>query len=389
MIDCRGAALAFTGIPTIPVQVRQEGDEWKKRPLVDWSQATIDEATLDRWWRRWPDALPGIPLAKVGWCAIDVDDPLDPAWVETFTPMRMLGPHSKVRTPSGGMHYVFAQPPEPISKMQWSAGVEVLGTSRLLTVHDVDAVLFPRVAPRAILPKVFWEPYARPNGNPINNHPKRDPVRAVRDVAEVDVADATAALWQMDPRDWGKRPTGPRGRLIGDYHGWFALMCAAKFVGISEREFVRWSVSDPHYARDARKIERMWERCEPRHGGAFWAALAARGIRLRRGTPVFNGVSIEARAAVEAPGEAKPSIKWKGDLRDHSRRLIGWLNTEASEDRLFRVACIFAERGMLREVAEGVLKSDCAALRQAMGAAEFSRTIANAYAHITAKEKSK
>jgi hypothetical protein len=72
----------------------------------------------------------------------------------------------------------------------------------------------------------------------------------------VDVADATAALWEMDPCDWR-----------GDYYGWFALMTGAKFVGISPREFVRWSVGDPHYAADARQIARMWEACEPRHGG--------------------------------------------------------------------------------------------------------------------------
>src|SRR5580693_4065884 len=61
--------LAFAGIPTIPVQVWQEQGRWRKQPLAEWDQATIDEATLERWWRKWPDALPGVPLARTGWCA--------------------------------------------------------------------------------------------------------------------------------------------------------------------------------------------------------------------------------------------------------------------------------------------------------------------------------
>jgi Bifunctional DNA primase/polymerase, N-terminal len=145
-------ALAFSGIPTIPVQVWQEEDQWKKLPLVEWEQATTDEDQIERWWRKWPDTRPGVPLSRMGWAVVDVDDPTDEAW-QGLQPMRMLGPHSRIVTPSGGLHLVFAQPPEPISKFRWSPGVEVLGTSCLLTVHDVEEVLFPRVAPRAVLPK--------------------------------------------------------------------------------------------------------------------------------------------------------------------------------------------------------------------------------------------
>jgi hypothetical protein len=376
--------LAFAGVPTIPVRVWEEEGRWRKQPLVEWDRATIDEDQIERWWRVWPDARPGVPLAAVGWCAVDVDDPEAGAFWEVWDGLGPRGPHSKVRTVSGGWHFVFAQPPEPISKMQWCEGVEVLGSSCLLTIHDAEAVLFPRVAPRAVLPEVFWKPLARLMGDPI----KKPPVAgaATRDVAEAEVADATAALWQMNPRDWGKRPVGPRGRLVGDYAGWFALMLGAKFVGISGREWVRWSVSDPDYARDARKIARMWERCEPTHGGAFYAALAARGIRLRKGPAVFNGVSHEAKAGADAPAESKPSLK--GDLRDHSRLLTNWLNRNPREDALFYVACIFAERGMLQDVAKKVLNSNCAALRKSLGDAEFIRQIDRAYQHIKTKRGS-
>ena len=375
--------LAFSGIPTIPVRVLEEEGRWKKQPLAEWDQATTDEAQIARWWRKWPDARPGVPLAKVGWAVVDVDDPECAAFWEVWNGLGPRGPYSKVRTVSGGWHFVFAQPPEPISKMQWCEGVEILGTASLLTVHDVDAVLFPRVAPRAVLPKVFWKPMARFHKDPIKNRAAvAEPVRG--DGAGVDVADATAALWEMNPRDWGKRPVGPRGRLVGDYAGWFALMLGAKFVGISPREWVRWSVSDPHYARDERKIARMWERCEPTHGGAFYAACAARGIRLRKGPAVFNGVSVEAPAKV--PTEAKPSPK--SDLIGDSRRLIRWLNNHPREDALFYVACIFAERGMLQRVADDVLRSNCNALRNSLGAGEFIRQIARAFEHVKTKRGS-
>ena len=56
----------------------------------------------------------------------------------------------------------------------------------------------------------------------------------------------------------GESGTPEGDELVGDYAGWSALMLGAKFVGISGREWVRWSVSDPHYARNERKIERMW-----------------------------------------------------------------------------------------------------------------------------------
>jgi hypothetical protein len=273
MLATSDPTLAFSGIPTIPVRVWREEGQWRKQPLAEWDRATIDEDQITAWSRKWLDARPGVPLAKVGWAVVDVDDPECAAFWEVWNGLGPRGPYSKVRTISGGWHFVFAQPPQPISRFKWCEGVEVLGTASVLTVYDAEAILFPRVAPRAVLPKVFWEPLVRREVCPIKNLPSvAEVVRG--DGAGVDVADATAALWQMDPRDWGKTKT-PKGRLVGDYFGWSALMLGAKFVGISGREWVRWSVSDPDYARKERQIERMWNACEPTHGGAFYAALAA------------------------------------------------------------------------------------------------------------------
>jgi Bifunctional DNA primase/polymerase, N-terminal len=153
--------LSVTSPPSvIPVKVWQDVDgDWRKRPLARWKQDATDATTnrdvLEEWWHHWPEARPGVPLAAVGWAVIDADDPTDEAFNEVWRGVGPVGPHSVDATPSGGTHYVFAQPNPPLAgRMRWSAGVEVLGGGCLLTVYDVEEILFPRVAPRAVLPEV-------------------------------------------------------------------------------------------------------------------------------------------------------------------------------------------------------------------------------------------
>jgi hypothetical protein len=377
--------LAFAGVPTIPVRVWEEEGHWRKQPLTEWDRATTDEDQITAWGRKWPDARPGVPLAAVGWCAVDVDDPECAAFWEVWDALGPRGPYSKVRTVSGGCHFVFAQPPEPISKMQWCEGVEILGTSCLLTIHDIDAILFPRVAPRAVLPKVFWKPLVRQQENPIKNHPSiAAPVRAGA------VAGATAALWQMNPRDWGKRWVGKgrRKRWVGDYAGWSALMLGAKFVGISGREWVRWCVSNPHYARDERRIARMWERCEPTHGGAFYAACAARGIRLRKEGPVFNG-ALPLPLATPSPPATPSSLPTKPfpNINRRTDGLLCWLGRNATADNLFNAACLMAEMGLTEATTTRLVDGNLPGLRRELADVEFTYQITRAYAWVAAKER--
>ena len=132
MLATSDPALAFAGVPTIPVRVWREEGQWRKQPLTEWDRATTDEDHITAWGRKWLDARPGVPLAKVGW-----------AWsMLTIRSARRSGKFGrrwarvgrirKVRTVSGGCHFVFAQPPEPISrKCKWCEGVEILGTSCL------------------------------------------------------------------------------------------------------------------------------------------------------------------------------------------------------------------------------------------------------------------
>jgi Bifunctional DNA primase/polymerase, N-terminal/Primase C terminal 2 (PriCT-2) len=361
--------LAFSGIPTIPVQVWHVDGNWKKRPLVDWDQATIDENQIERWWRKWPQARPGIPLAAVGWCVIDVDDPADEAWLG-LQPLRMLGPHSRIKTPSGGLHLVFAQPPEPISKFQWSPGVEILGSSCLLTVHDVDEILFPRVAPRAVLPEVFWKPHVRLDvyptikGRPSAHRPSTPPT---------DIADVDEALFKLDACEW-------RGR----HDEWLALMIACKSEGGSENGFVRWSLSDPRYAGDERIIRRKWCSIEPGHGGALFKSLAEHGIRLRphsKAKPfLIGGAHISAKAGLSAKAGKPPA-----NLQSRSSGLMNWLSKNLSGDGVFSAACLLAELNVTQATVTKLILGNFPSLRKSLGEAEVCYQIARAFDHINAK----
>ena len=102
--------------PVIPVTLSfDEGRQrWRKQPRVEWDRATTDPSMLAGWWQIWPDALPGIPLRLTDLVVVDADTP---EAVEEMAGLRMLGPHSRVATPSGGLHLVFAQPPERIETL--------------------------------------------------------------------------------------------------------------------------------------------------------------------------------------------------------------------------------------------------------------------------------
>ena len=148
------------GHPIIPVGLRfDEGrGKWFKLPCVSWKLATTDAGQIAEWRRQWPEALPAIPLRYADLVVVDADRREGIDGVAAVTGIGPLGPHSRVSTPSGGVHLVFAQPDPPItSRFRWADGVEVLGSSSLLTCYDLEELAFPRVAPRAKLPKMFWQ----------------------------------------------------------------------------------------------------------------------------------------------------------------------------------------------------------------------------------------
>ena len=358
-------------LPIIPVTLYfdETRQRWRKQPRVEWDRATTDLDVVEGWWRIWPEALPGISLRLTDLCVVDADTP---EAVEEMKSLRMLGPHSKVVTANGGLHLVFAQPPEPISRFRWSEGVEVLGTSSLLTCYDLEALRFPYVAPRAVLPKMFWKP-KEVGGDDSKRVPKikRSAPHAVG-AGAVEVASLIAALWELDAQDWR-----------GDYFGWFQLATACQALGISKREFVRWSLTDPVYAADERAIGRIWDSATPRHGGAFYAACAQRGIRINEQSSLYLGHPLSAKTKVER----QPTRNWQSRINT----VCNTLRAKQDGDCLFWAGCRVAEvmidtKKPIVSVARALLEAACPRLCREIGAAEVGRIITNAFHEVEKEE---
>jgi hypothetical protein len=371
-------ALAFgeAGFPIIPVRLSHDGERWRKLPLTTWDQATSNEVTIEWFWRKWPDALPGIPLARMNWAVVDADRRDGVDGVAQVTDLDPLGPHSRIATPSGGLHLVFAQPNPPIhGRFKWCEGVEVLGQGCLLTCYDLEELKFPdpawcRTKLRAPLPKMFWQP--RDDVGTKRSPTNKDRARAASSADAVYVADLTKALRAMDPCDWR-----------GEHDEWLMLMAACQAVGIACEDFVTWSVGDPQYAGDAQLIRRKWKSLKPGHGGALFAALATRGIKVRDSE---RSSSLIGREPLRA--STQPTRNW------HSRTntIREKLKRTPTEGMLFSAACVFAEvmaqckKPTLR-TAVGLLEGDakdCGLWKQ-LGPDSVRRTIANGLRHVEEK----
>lgn len=104
-----------------------------KRPLVKWrDRATTNPAQIERWWQKWPEAMPGLPMGRAsGLAVLDLDKRPDK---DGAAALRDLGyapdslSPSIISTPSGGQHVYFRWP-EGLgnSAAGLPAGVDVRG----------------------------------------------------------------------------------------------------------------------------------------------------------------------------------------------------------------------------------------------------------------------
>lgn len=98
--------LARAGLSIFPCQ--PEGEHAKKPyPGLFWrNQSTTNEARIEQWWQRWPDAMPGIDLAKTDFLVIDLDGDKGHAdWAAIAAGRTWTAP--RVETPKGGHHLWF------------------------------------------------------------------------------------------------------------------------------------------------------------------------------------------------------------------------------------------------------------------------------------------
>src|SRR5690242_14190510 len=99
------------GVPIFPVQVYREGDRWRKKPHVkEWYKvATTARGVIEAWWDRWPLALVGVPLERVGLVVIDCDRHGDGQDGVAVLEAIKLPPHPIAETISNGQHHFFRQ----------------------------------------------------------------------------------------------------------------------------------------------------------------------------------------------------------------------------------------------------------------------------------------
>ena len=193
------------------------------------------------------------------------------------------------------------------------------------------------------------------------------------------VEDFASALRKLDPIAWRNSEATEEG-----YLGWLALMSACKVAGISCEDFVEWSTRDPVYADDGDVIRRKWDSVEGRHDGVLRAALKEAGIKVE-GRKDSVGVPFVAAST------SKPKFTPTRNLQHRTSGLLDWLDREPSEQRLFDVACVFAEivhEGKMKVgVATKLLEGACwgNGLRKLLGKDRVHRTIANGLRHVEEK----
>lgn len=107
--------LAEGGLRTFPCLETPRGTKKAKAPYTasGFKDASNDPDQINRWWKQWPDALPGLPTGAVtGVSVIDLDIDKQTGDAVGIHEAKALGldHHDavKVTTPSGGMHLYFA-----------------------------------------------------------------------------------------------------------------------------------------------------------------------------------------------------------------------------------------------------------------------------------------
>lgn len=111
-----------------------------KKPLTPWERYQQEKATEDKireWWKQWPSANVGIVTGGVSRISvIDVDEP------QRGIPelMKLIPDESMptVRTPSGGQHFYFRSPDEPLgNNVRIIPGCDFRGLSAAILVLTI------------------------------------------------------------------------------------------------------------------------------------------------------------------------------------------------------------------------------------------------------------
>lgn len=125
--------------PVFPVRCKEEYDDITgevyapKTPLTSngLKGASLNERIVREWWKRYPDAMVGVPTGSLmGAFVLDVDNKPGGAngfdWLEEMEAEHGPLPHTKrVKTPNGGLHIFFRYVPGTRNRGALGAGVDI------------------------------------------------------------------------------------------------------------------------------------------------------------------------------------------------------------------------------------------------------------------------
>jgi hypothetical protein len=174
-------AAARRGWPVFPVSSN-------KRPLIKWGDgASTDIKIITDWWRRWPQALVGVPTGRrSGFVVLDVDVKDGRNGFDTLADLggAILPDTPMVHTRSGGVHIYFAhidvEIRNSVGKYGLGVGLDVRGDGGFVVVPSLGSGYwwdphcnFDTVA---LVPAPAWLGHReRPERPSANRHQRFDP----------------------------------------------------------------------------------------------------------------------------------------------------------------------------------------------------------------------
>ena len=311
-----------------------------KSPLTErgFHDATQDADQIRAWWRRWPDALVGVPTgSKTGLVVIDYDthkaDDIAQAWISEHAELLMATrTHG---TLSGGRHYLFKVPPGQL----FTSGVDVTLGERKCRGIDIRAeggyiCWWPAhgavtTGEVAALPVGLID-QRKVDTRPLPPLPKATPEKWARD--KVAVTDALAFVDPAAHDGWLKVGMAihlASGGSEDGFHLWHAWSagelngdCPASYSGEADCRY-RWA----SFNRDGRAREGMVTL-----GSVFHMATDAGWSRTATAEPLTESQSSadgsKPAAAEPAPDRHPldwPALFFKGEPPERQWAIPHWL----------------------------------------------------------------
>jgi hypothetical protein len=347
------AALAYAsdrGWPVFPCNPNNK----KPRTEHGFKDATTDPQQIRDWWRRWPNAMIGVPTGQPsGFWAVDPDVPKDAdsadgrkAWNELVA-LHGIPPTRTHSTPSGGQHVLFrwrAEKPVSTSRGNLPKGIDIRGTggyvvvppSRMSSGRAYSQEGFGEIAEAPDWLYAILEPRAK------STTPAADRRPAPPDwLAKLMEQDAGKGLSReaddlLSPPDQEAIEAALRVVSSDPYQTWFEIGCAI-YAALGDTGFAvfdAWSRKSSKY--DALACVKKWSECKKINsytaGTIFHYANSAepgwRSANTEKSAPQGEPVGDserQANGAAEKDDQVGPKAAPKAEEKPNKARLVNLL----------------------------------------------------------------